>query len=329
MIFKTNFIPYTTDRDLWRNISLISVVLYIILVFTNFIEWDNFFFLSILIGVQLYFWLGQQKEVYHFSPRQLHIQFLWLKKSITFDSYTVIVQSSKNRKDYIKPAEYQQIQLFDQNRKVFSFNQYHNPYLFEELVRYLEQHSNTTDYNYPSKEKSDSKEHLLVYLFICTSVFIFSVGFNLEQYFIPQTNTLKEIRGKMTYPPDEYIQESTKNKTYQYRIFLKGYKKMFVVRTRDYPKVNREKLLSAKDYITLFVDANEFNYAHHLITQPFFSSHFINRDMVTIEKIKYLNEFLLDENLEEPDHSFFNLIIIITPLFGIGHSLYRLNSLYS
>ncbi|WP_322969271.1 hypothetical protein [Faecalibacter sp. LW9] len=329
MIFKTNFIPYTTDRDLWRNISLISVVLYIILVFTNFIEWDNFFFLSILVGVQLYFWLGQQKEIYRFSPHQLHIQFLWFKKSITFDSYTVIVQSSKNRKDYNNLIEFQQIQLFDQNRKVYSFNQYHNPYLFEELVGYLEQHSNSTDYNYPSNEKFETKGHLLVYLFICITVFIFSVGFNFEQYYIPQANTLKEIQGKMVYSPDEYIHESKKNKTYQYRIFIKGYNKMFVVHTRDYPNVKREKLLSAKNYITLFVDANEMDYAHHLITQPYFSSHFINRDMVTIKKIKYLNEFLLDANLEEPDHSFFNLIIIITPLFGIGHSLYRLNSLYS
>ena len=119
MIFKTNFIPYTTDRDLRRNVSLISVVLYFFLIFTNFIEWDNFFFLSILVGVQLYFWFGQQKEVYHFSPHQLHIQFLWLKKSISFDYYNVIIQSSKNSKDYIKPAEYQQIQLFIKIVKYF------------------------------------------------------------------------------------------------------------------------------------------------------------------------------------------------------------------
>lgn len=324
----TNFIHQTSDNEYWKISTIISIIIYLIIISTKFAEWDNFFLISMLIGLQFYFLIGRQKEIYTFTPHQLYISIFCINKTLHFDAFSISEKTIIDRDSHNHKREFLQIQLFNKQQKVYAFNQYQDPYLFDEVFDYLNLHSTKINHTSTTKEKYFPKQRILIQLILTSIITIFSFGYFYESL-SPQPNALKAVNGKMRYSPEEYISESTRNSTFQYRIHLINFNKMFIVHTEDYNKTNREQLLQAKDSITLYVDRNDFDYAYGLIDKPYFSSHLTNKKIVSIKKIKYQDEFLLDSDLSDNKFDLFHLIIIIAPLLALGYTLYQFNKIYS
>lgn len=324
----TNFIHHTSDNEYWKYSTIISIIIYFIIISTKFAEWDNFFLISFLIGLQLYFLIGRQKETYTFTPNQLNIKIFWINKTIYFDAFSISKKTIIDRDSHNEKREFQQIQLFKKQQKVYLFNQYQDPYLFKEIYDYLNLNSREINHSIATEDKYLPKQRILTQFIFISLITIFGLGYTYESL-TPQPNALKVVNGNMRYSPEEYISESTRNSTYQYRIHLNNFSKMFIVRTDDYKKTNRVKLLNAKDSITLYVDRNEFDYAHGIIDQPYFSSHFNNKNSVTIKKINYQDEFLLDSDISKEEPELFDLIIILSPLLALGYTCYQFTKIYS
>lgn len=326
MIFNTNFSHHTTKEN-WKIFTALSIVFYILISLTDYTEWNNYFLISLILGVQIYFFVGRQKEKYIFSTNQLIVQFLWIKKIIRFDSFSINENKVYNDEDsHQQKFESQQILLFNNNKQVFRFNKDQDSYLFDEIIEYLKSNVNKINSISSKTEKFTHKRISLIYLICISFITVFCLGYFIESL-NPNPDSIKEVKGTLAYQPTEHIENTTRSKSSTYRIRLEEYPKDFYIHTENYPLTNRDKILNAKDSITLYVSRNNYDHVMNLKSLKYFQSHFTPKSIEVI-KVKYQNEFILNGNLDGETNKY-TLLILLIPFVILIHCLTKFNKIYS
>ena len=326
MTFKTYFSHFATKEN-WKICTALSIVFYILIFMTDYADWNNFFVISLILGVQIYFFIGRQKEKYIFSTNQLFVQFLWIKKSIAFDSFSINENKVYNDENsHQQKFESQQILLFKNKNQVYRFNKEQDPYLYDEINEYLKSNVNKIESISSKIEKFTHKNIYLLYIITSIIVLLFCVGYFIENLNFSK-DSIQEVNGNLSYQPTEQIEETTRNKTSIYRIRLEEYPKDFFIYTDNYHLTNRDKLLNAKDSITLFVSKNSFEHILNLKSQNYFQSH-LKPKSIEVIKVKYQNEYILDGDLDNENNKYAFLILLL-PLVILIHCLIKFNNLYS
>ena len=148
MKFNTQFIPSEEDSNTRKIATLISIVLYL---FTLLLGYSpiNYFLISGLVIIQLYFLITRSKESYEFRNNQLIYTFLFYKKTIDFTSFSL--KNGEYKDSYKRKSNGQLIELYHHNKIVCRIKDVHNEYVFDDILSYLKT-------NYPETIKIENFE---------------------------------------------------------------------------------------------------------------------------------------------------------------------------
>ena len=177
--FTTAFIPLESDNNLWKYLTLISLTIYFFIVLIGY-SFLNFFLLSGVIIVQLYFIISKQTESYEFKNNQFIYTFLFYKKTVDFTSFSI--KSGEYKDSYKRVTNGRAIELYNENKVVCSIKDIHNKYVFDEILSFLKKnHIEITNDNEFKLNYLD-KEFSIIGILVSTSLLIFFFSFFIENY---------------------------------------------------------------------------------------------------------------------------------------------------
>lgn len=329
--FNTQFIPYREDSDAWKVTTFISLVVYVFVILIGYSPF-NYFLISGLIIVQLYFLLSRSKESYEFSNNKLIYSFLFYKKTINFTNYSVI--SGEYKDSYKRKSNGQLIELYYHNKIVCSIKDVYNEYVFDEILSFLK-------INYPEISKNDDFEisyseksvDIIIFL-ICSFLLIFSISVNIENYNPKKIQKYDTIKGHLGYQPEIDFSEKKNNKK-EYLIFkLKEYPQIkFNLQYDNFIKINGYEFVKTNHKnklieFEIFKEDNDYNIKN--LEQPYFYSHLNNKKVISIQALKLDNQNLINIKPQANNHeSNLNLsyFFILVSVVLIGHSLYNVSKI--
>ena len=331
MKFNTQFIPSEEDSNTRKIATLISIVLYL---FTLLLGYSpiNYFLISGLVIIQLYFLITRSQESYEFRNNQLIYTFLFYKKTIDFTSFSL--KNGEYKDSYKRKSNGQLIELYNQDKIVCSIKDVHNKYVFDEILSYLET-------NYPEIKKNEDfkisyleKSVNVIMLLISFFLLVFTISLYIENYHSNKIQNYDTIKGHLAYQPKKDFSGKKKNRK-EYLIFkLKEYPQIkFNLQYEKFIKINGYEFVKTNhqnNVIEFEIFKEDNDYSIKKLAQPYFSSHFNNKKIISIRGLKYDNQNLININPQENNNeSYLNLsyFFIIATAIIIIHSLYYLSKI--
>lgn len=331
MKFNTQFIPSEEDSNTRKIATLISVVLYL---FTLLLGYSpiNYFSISGLIIVQLYFIIANSKESYEFKNNQLIYTNLFYKKTINFTNYNV--SNGEYKDSYKKKLNGQLIELYHHNKIVCRIKDVHNEYVFDDILSYLKT-------NFPETIKIESfeinfveKEYDTILLLICSFLLLFTISVNIENFNPNKIQQYKTIKGHMAYQPSIDF-SGKKNNRKEYLIFeLKEYPNNdFHLQYDNFIKLNGYEFIKTnhKNQLIEFKIFEEDNdYKIKKLKQPYFYSHLNNKRVINIQALNYQNKELIKVDYSNKFKNQLGLLSALVSSIVIGlilHSSYNISKI--
>ncbi|WP_334124925.1 hypothetical protein [Empedobacter brevis] len=323
--FNTRFVPSREDSALRKIVTLISVISYFFFILIGYSPF-NFFLISGLIVVQLYFIISNSKESYEFNNNRLIYTNLVKKKAIDFTSYSITKGEYKD--SYKKKSNGQLIQLYAGNKIVCRIKEVYNEYVFDEILSCLKT-------NYPEIEKNEDfeisfveKEYIIITSLIFSSLLIFILSFSIENYHPNKIQEYKTIKGHMAYQPEIDFSGKRKNRK-EYLIFkLKEYPQInFNLQYENFNKINGYEFVKTNHQNNLiefeiFKEDNDYNIKK--LAQPYFYSHLNNKKVISIQALKYQNKELIKIDFSNKFRSQFDLLFIFVGVVLVGFITYNI-----
>lgn len=323
--FNTRFVPSREDSALRKIVTLISVIGYFFFILIGYSPF-NFFLISGLIVVQLYFIISNSKESYEFNNNRLIYTNLVNKKAIDFTSYSITKGEYKD--SYKKKSNGQLIQLYAGNKIVCRIKEVYNEYVFDEILSCLKT-------NYPEIEKNEDfeisfveKEYIIITSLIFSSLLIFILSFSIENYHPNKIQEYKTIKGHMAYQPEIDFSGKRKNRK-EYLIFkLKEYPQInFNLQYENFNKINGYEFVKTNHQNNLiefeiFKGDNDYNIKK--LAQPYFYSHLNNKKVISIQALKYQNKELIKIDFSNKFRSQFDLLFIFVGVVLVGFITYNI-----
>lgn len=323
MKFNTQFIPSEEDSNTRKIATLISVVLYL---FTLLLGYSpiNYFSISGLIIVQLYFIIANSKESYEFKNNQLIYTNLFYSKTIDYTNFSITNGVYKD--SYKKKFNGQLIELYHHNKIVCRIKDVHNEYVFDDILSYLKT-------NYPETIKIENfeinfiaKEYNTILLLICSFLLLFTISVNIENFNPNKIQQYKTIKGHLAYQPSIDF-SGKKNNRKEYLIFeLKEYPNNdFHLQYDNFIKLNgyefiktnhQNKLIKFK----IFKEDDDYNINN--LKQPYFYSHLNKKRVITIQALSFQNIELINVDFSNQFQNQHYLLSIYFGIILIGFILY-------
>ncbi|WP_038337299.1 hypothetical protein [Empedobacter falsenii] len=309
--FNTHFIPSREDSALRKIVTLISVVAYFFFILIGYSAF-NYFLISGLIIVQLYFIISNSKESYEFNNNRLIYTNLVYKKVIDFTSYSIT--NGEYKDSYKRKSNGQLIQLYADNKIVCRIKEVHNKYLFDEILSYLKT-------NYPEIKKNEDfeisfveKEYIIITSLIFSSFIIFILSFSIENYQPDKIQEYKTIKGYMAYQPEIDFSGKRKNRK-EYLIFkLKEYPQIkFNLQYENFNKINGYEFVKTNhqnNLIEFEIFKEDNDYKIKKLAQPYFYSHLNNKKIISIQALKYQNKELIQIDFSNKFQGRFDLLLM-------------------
>lgn len=324
--FTTVFIPLESDNNLWKYLTITSLTIYFFIVLIGY-SFLNFFLLSGLIIVQLYFIISKQTESYEFKNNQFIYTFLFYTKTVTFTSFSI--KSGEYKDSYKRVTNGRVIELYNENKVVCSIKDIHNKYVFDEILSFLKKnHIEITNDNEFKLNYLDKKISIIGIL-VSTSLLIFFFSFFIENYNPNKLQEYKTIQGHIAYNP-HIDKVGKKNRKKHILVFnLKEYPSTrFILQNDNLNKMNGNEFIKS-DHINNSIEFNIYKeddeYKIKKLTQPYFLSHFNNKNGVTIQSIKYKNlDLITIDTLDKNNEGvlYLSSFILIFLSVYLGYCLY-------
>ncbi|MGB6084639.1 hypothetical protein [Moheibacter sp.] len=299
LIVRRQFYYNPHSYELWSAGTAISCLAYIIGVSYFELSFTNFYLLSFLIIVQLYFWICNQYEVFEFDQNSFKYRFLFFKWKMRLSSYQVVgICYDKDPTSRFPEKENSEC-LFLQNEKVRFKILKSNWELekYEKIKTYLE--TNFPENNSIKKpfilfKFTSDLTLLFVLFFFFTS--ILTLGVYLEnpkntkiENFVYIESTLSSDSKYITPKGSNYIRiKLVKYPGYKFMLFENGIKEL------------RKNGYATKFYkfdtIGFLIDKNDYEKSLHSYSDyPYFTSHVKNKKEISIKGIYYKDKYILDQ----------------------------------
>lgn len=324
-------------RLYWISFSAGSILVYLFTLMCGW-SWNNYFTISLIVGVQFYFWIAKQQEHLYLSRTTVIYSFLFIKKRINSEEFKyqpaeiydyprrwetlscdLLILKSRNREMSISSMkwgeDYKRIESFI----IENYNE--NPYL-------------KNPYSIRFHNESSSISLGLIGL----TLIVFGLGLFRENLKSSYVTEMRYVESQISSPP-EVVTHKTRNgsRTYSLHFRLKdyqGYK--FVLPYRGFKIINghdfAKKDLIGKN-IGFFVDKLE--YEHEIMgiyTYRYFTSHVEHSNYLQIVGILFEGEHIINASVYSPksenNHHATSIAFILFGGAFLGFSIYGVKISY-
>lgn len=317
---RRKFNPMFQDPKTWDAFTFLILLAYAVGVFYFQLSFFNYYFLTLIIGFQLYYWISNQEEKLEFDGNIFRYRFLIFKKNFQIKSYqTVHVYYDKNPHSRTREKVYTEC-LMIQNEKVkFQILKTKHPQDYEKIKDYLIQ-------SFP--ENKSVKKPFLIFKFVPDFFLFFVIAFFFT--FIFTLGIAWENRSQSTIERFAYVQgistmnsEIKKGSRGSVYMDLKLDKypdaefKLYKTEIDELRKNNKIQF-AIGDTIGLYLDNQD--YYRKLMKYedyPYFTSHLVDKNKINVRGLFYQNYHFLDpyETIQgetRTDYLFFLLPLIFT-----------------
>ena len=165
-----------------------------------------------------------------------------------------------------------------------------------------------------NKNSFIEKEYIIITTLIFSSLIIFILSFNIENYHSDKIQEYKTIKGHMAYQPEIDFSGKRKNRK-EYLIFkLKEYPQIkFNLQYENFNKINGYEFVKTNHQNNLiefeiFKEDNDYNIKK--LVQPYFYSHLNNKKIISIQALKYQNKELIKIDFSNKFQGRFDLLLM-------------------
>lgn len=304
----------------WIIVSIIGLGIYFITLYSGW-AWNNFFSLSMLIGIQFYFWISRQPEILVLNENSITYKFLFYKKTIHPKEFKY--QSSQRQ---ISRSNYKRIRLliFKDGKKFIrvSDEKWEDAYL--KIAEFASLHYQENPYlKKPLRSVRRTGSTYIVLNMIAISMIIFGIGVYSENSKISYVNELKYMDFVLQNSPEVIKHKDRNSTTFQIRFHSEKYpENVFLLNDKGFRKIDGHAFannVKSGEEIGFFVDKFQYetNYEKSK-NYKYFSSHLNHNNHLEIYGILYNNQHILDATtykLEKENN--FHSISIAFMIFGI------------
>jgi hypothetical protein len=305
----------------WIIVSMIGLAIYFITIYFGW-DWNNFFSLSMLIGIQFYFWISRHPEVLVLTENSITYKFLFYKKKIQpkeFKYQASQIQISRNNYKTIR------LLIFKDGKKYIrvSDDKWEDAYL--KIAEFATNHYPQNNHlQKPYFSPSRNGGFYIVGNYFAIVLVIFGIGLFSENFKISYVEELKLMGFTITQTPEVIKHKGKHETTYQLRFHSEEFPGfIFILQDEGFRKINGHefaKNIMVGEKIEFFVDKNEYerNYEKSK-NYDYFSSHLKYKNHLTIYGILFRgNHVLYANNYKKEKENNFHSMSIAFVVFGIG-----------
>lgn len=297
LIIRRTFNPISKDFRSWDAFTFLSLLAYAVGVFYFQLSFFNYYFLSIIFGFQLYYWISNQDETLEFKNGLCTYRFLFFKKNFRVKSYQ-IVSISYDRNPHSRNREKLYTEcIFIQNEKVrFKIIKTRWSEDYEKIKNHLEK-------NYPVNNSVNRPFVIFkftpdLFLFFTISFLfttILTIGVAIENKQNSQIQKFVYIQSVLS--ADSEVRKERGGSKYM-NLKLEEYPSaQFKIYENGMRELKRNKLFTfpARDTIGLYLDTQDYYIKlKRYEDYPYFTSHIIDKNEINVCGLFYNNYHLID-----------------------------------